>query len=60
MITIDLSKQQSLDSDPKAIEQINLTGNITWEGNKDTTMFLIIDGAKETVLGFSQGTVRVL
>ena len=60
MITIDLSKQQSLDADPKAIEQINLTGNIAWEGNKDTTMFFIIDGAKETVLGFSQGTVRVL
>ena len=28
MITIDLSKQQALDADPKAIQQINFTGNL--------------------------------
>ena len=28
MIAIDLSKQQALDTDPKAIQQINLTGNL--------------------------------
>ena len=28
MITIDLSKQQELDSDPKAIQQTNFTGNL--------------------------------
>ena len=28
MIVIDLSKQQQLDTDPKAIQQINFTGNI--------------------------------
>ena len=28
MIAIDLSKQQELDSDPKAIQQINFTGNL--------------------------------
>ena len=28
MIAINLSKQQALDVDPKAIEQINLTGNL--------------------------------
>ena len=27
MIAIDLSKQKALDADPKAIEQINFTGN---------------------------------
>ena len=27
MIAIDLSKQQTLDADPKAIQQINFTGN---------------------------------
>ena len=27
MIAIDLRKQQALDADPKAIQQINLTGN---------------------------------
>ena len=28
MITIDLSKQQTLDADPKAIQQINFTENL--------------------------------
>ena len=58
MIAVDLSKQQALDADPRAIQQINFTGNLDWAGN--TTMFFIIEKAKETVLGFSQGTVKVL
>ena len=28
MIAVDLSKQQALDTDPKAIQQINFTGNL--------------------------------
>ena len=28
MIAMDLSKQQQLDTDPKAIQQINFTGNL--------------------------------
>ena len=28
MISIDLSKQQALDADPKAIQQINFIGNL--------------------------------
>ena len=28
MIAVDLSKQQALDADPRAIQQINLTGNL--------------------------------
>ena len=28
MIAIDLSKQQALDADPKAIQQINFNGNL--------------------------------
>ena len=58
MITIDLSKQQALDADPRAIQQINFTANLDRAGN--TTMFFIIEEAKETVLDFSQGTVKVL
>ena len=55
MIAIDLSKQQALDADPKAIKSINLKR----EGNANTVMFLIIEEAKETVLYISQGTVEV-
>ena len=58
MIAIDLSKQQALDADPRAIQQINLTTNLDRDGN--TTMFFIIEEAKETVLDFSQGTIKVL
>ena len=58
MIAIDLSKQQALDADPRAIQQINLTANLDRLGN--TTMFFIIEKAKETVLDFSKGTVKVL
>ena len=58
MIAIDLSKQQALDADPRAIQQINFTANLDKDGN--TTMFFIIEEAKETVLDFSQGTVKVL
>ena len=54
----DLSKQQALDADLRAIQQINFTANLDTEGN--TTMFFIIEEAKETVLDFSQGTLKVL
>ena len=62
MLAIDLSKQQALDVDPKAIQKINFTGNL-YRGedlNDNTTMFFITEEAKETILGFSQGTVKVL
>ena len=58
MIAIDLSNQQALDADPRAIQQINFTENLDRDGN--TTMFFITEEAKETVLDFSQGTVKVL
>ena len=58
MISIDLSKQQALDNDPRAIQQIGFTANLDRAG--ETRMFFILEGAKETILGFSQGTVRIL
>ena len=58
MIAIDLIKQQALGADPKEIQQINFTGNL--DRAENTTMFFIIEEAKETILDFSQETVRVL
>ena len=58
MIAIDLSKQQALDVDPKAIQQINFTGNL--EQDNGAIVFFIVEEAKETYLGFSQRTVKVL
>ena len=45
MIAIDLSKQQAIDADPRAIEQINFKANLDRNGN--TTMLFIIEEAKE-------------
>ena len=45
MTVIDLSKQQALDADLKAIQQINLTGNLS--GNDNRLRFFIIEEAKE-------------
>ena len=58
MIAVDLGKQQTLDADPRAIQKITFTANL--DRTENTTMFFIIEEAKETVLDFSQGTVKVL
>ena len=58
MIPIDLNKQQVLDADPKAIQQINFTANLDRVGN--TRFYFILEKIKETVFEFSQGTVKVL
>ena len=58
MIAIDLSKQQVLDADPRSIQQISFTAYLDRAGN--TTMLFTIEEAKETVLDFSQGIVKVL
>ena len=58
MIAVDLSKQQALDADPRAIQQINFTANLDRAGN--TRTYFILEEAKETFLDFSQGTVKVL
>ena len=58
MITIDLSKQQALNADPRAIQQINFTENLDRAGN--TRIYFILEEAKETKLDFSQSTVKRL
>ena len=58
MIATDLSKQQALDVDPKAIKQINSTASL--EGGVNIRIFFIIEEAKDTILDFSQETVKVL
>ena len=58
MIAVDLSKQQVLDTDPRSIQQINITVNLDRAGN--TRIYFILEEAKETILDLSQGTVKVL
>ena len=58
MVAVDLNKQQTVDADPKAIQQINFTVNLDRAGN--TRFYFILEEAKETVFEFSEGTVKVL
>ena len=58
MIAIELSKQQELDVDPKATEQVNFTANLDWD--RDTMLFFITEERKEIILDFWQETVKVL
>ena len=58
IIALDLSKQQALDADPTAIQQINFTANLDRADN--TRIYFILEEAKATILDFSQGTVKVL
>ena len=58
LIAADLSKQQAVDADPRAIQQINFTASLDRAGN--TRVYFILEEAKETILDISQGTVKVL
>ena len=57
LIAVDLSKQQALDANPRAIQQINFTANLDRAGN--TRVYFILEEAEKTILDFSQGTVKV-
>ena len=57
MRAIDLSKQQELDSDPKAVQKITATFTVNLE--QQATIVFTIEEAKEIVLDFLQRTVKV-
>ena len=50
IIAVDLSKQQALDADSKAMQKINITANLDRDKNK--RFYFILEEAKETVLNF--------
>ena len=56
MTAIDLSIEQALDHDPKAIQQTNFTRDL----KNNFSIFFIIEEAKESILDFSQETVKVI
>lgn len=56
MVAIDLSKRKSLDADPKAMLQINFTGNM--DRTVNTTVLVILDEVKNNILDFSPKSVR--
>ena len=49
MIAVDLSKQQALDADPRAIQQINFTANLDRAGNTRVSSRLFTRNSKSIV-----------
>ena len=47
MIVMDLSKQEALDADPKAIQQISFTGNL--DQGAGALMFFVVEEAKTSI-----------
>ena len=56
MTAIDLSKQEALDADLKAIQQINFTGNI----ENQSTIFFIIEEDKKSLRFFTRNCKSIL
>ena len=59
MISIDLSKQQALDVDPKSIQKTNFTGNLVNQ-NKNKTTFFIIEEAKKIFTIFTRNCESIV
>ena len=61
LIASDLSKQNTLDADSRAIQQIIFTGKIkVTVADTRVIIFYILEKLKETILEFSKGTTKVL
>ena len=61
LIAVDLSKRKALDTDSRAIQQINFTCKIKAEAaNTRVIIYCIIEQSKETKLEFAKGTTKVL
>ena len=56
LIAADLSKQKTLDVDPRVIQQIIFTG----KASENIVIYYILEQWKETILKFSKGTTNVL
>ena len=54
---LNLSKQKTLDADPKAIEQVIFTGKAL---NNTIRIYYILEQSKETILEFAKRTTKVL
>ena len=53
LIAVDLSKQKTLDADPRAIQQIVFQGVVGGENNAKIRLYTILEKSKETIQEFS-------
>ena len=55
LVADDLSKQKELDTDPRAIEQIEFK----YMPQTDSTIYWVLEKSKETIMEFYKGNVKV-
>ena len=55
LVAADLSKQKELDTDPRAIRQIEFKYML----GTNSTIYWVLEKSKETILEFYKGTVKV-
>ena len=60
IIAVDLNKQEALDADPRAIQQIVFQGVFGGENNTKIRLYTILEKSKEKILEFAKGTAKVL
>ena len=61
LTAVDLSKQNALDADSRAIQQIIFTGKIKAPiANTTVIIYYILEQSKETIIEFFKGTTKVL
>ena len=60
LIAVDLSKQKTLDADPRAIQQIVFQGVVGGANGTKIRLYIIFQQLKKTMLEFSKGTAKVL
>ena len=58
LIAVDLSKQNALDADPRAIQQIVFQGVIGGAAGTEIRLSTILEQSKETILEFAKGTQK--
>ena len=60
LTALDLSKQEPLDADPRAIQQTVFQGIVGRDDGTKIRLYAILEQSKETMLEFAKGTAKVL
>ena len=60
LIAVDLSKQKTLDADPRAIQQILFQWVVGGDDNAKIRLYSILKQSKETVLEFYKEAAKLL
>ena len=60
LIAVDLSKQKTLDADPRAIQQILFQWVVGGDDNAKIRLYSILEQSKETVLEFYKEAAKLL